>query len=234
MAVSCGWVPNHLDLGFLLSKKCVRWRNGPNNFLRSSNRHLILEGIFRQKQAISDDLQNTDWLLPALKNKALTNSDELWHNTFFRTPKRNAARSNRARRAKNTGTLCELLCFCCIFMSLCHITTLILIRDWGCDFFGFRPWFHGISGQASYASKPLCGPFRPLDLLFPMGYWYTMKWESYASSRVSYGSNPASYTSNRESYDSINLMVLGHNPSSERFRAFFIHLSMVQFIRLWI
>ena len=45
------------------------------------------------KQAISDDLQNIVCLLPALKNKALTNSGEPWHNTFFRTPKRQAVGS---------------------------------------------------------------------------------------------------------------------------------------------
>ena len=41
------------------------------------------------------------------------------------------------------------------FESCCdhHITTLTLIRSWGCDFFGFMPWFHGVSGKSSYMGK---------------------------------------------------------------------------------
>ena len=81
---------------FSLCNKYVRRRNGPNNFIRPSNCHLILEGFFRQKQTISDDLQNAVCLLPALKNKALTISDELRPNTKFRTPTRQAVGSNPA------------------------------------------------------------------------------------------------------------------------------------------
>ena len=33
-----------------------------------------------------------------------------------------------------------------------------------------------------------------------MGYWYTVEWESYASSRVSYGSNPATYACSKLPY----------------------------------
>ena len=85
----------------VLSNESVRRRNRPNNFIRPSNCHLILEGFFRQKQTISDDLQNAVCLLPALKNKALTISDELRPNTKFRTPKRQAVGSNPAGCAED-------------------------------------------------------------------------------------------------------------------------------------